>query len=54
MAHKPLEAYLDSGRSIQRASERFFLHKNTLYYRIRKIEELCAVSLEDENVCFSL
>lgn len=49
-----LEAYLGFGRHIQKTADHMFLHKNTLYYRIRKIEELCAISLEDEQVCFSL
>ena len=49
-----LETYLGFGRNIQKTADHMFLHKNTLYYRIRKIEELCAVSLEDEQVCFGL
>lgn len=49
-----LEVYLESGRNIQIAAHQLHLHKNTLYYRIRKIEELCSTNLKDENVCFNL
>lgn len=52
--NKTVETFLDCGRNIQRAAKKLFLHKNTLYYRIRKIEEVFGINLEDENVCFAL
>ncbi|MFZ7121382.1 MAG: PucR family transcriptional regulator [Eubacteriaceae bacterium] len=49
-----LEKYLEFGRNIQRTADHMYMHKNTLYYRIHKIEELCSIFLTDEQVCFNL
>ncbi|WP_286946032.1 PucR family transcriptional regulator [Acetobacterium sp. UBA5834] len=49
-----LEAYLESGRNIQKAADRLYMHKNTLYYRLKRVEELFNLDLSDENLCFNL
>lgn len=49
-----LETYLDFGRNIHKTAKQMYLHKNTLYYRIHKIEELCSINLDDERICFNL
>ena len=49
-----LEAYLEAGRNIQKAADRLYMHKNTLYYRLKRSEELFDLDLNDENLCFNL
>ncbi|MBQ3108202.1 MAG: helix-turn-helix domain-containing protein [Clostridia bacterium] len=49
-----LYAYLSCGKSLRTAAEKLSLHRNTLDYRIRRIRELFALDLEDQNTCFEL
>lgn len=49
-----LHAYLFSGRNVAKTAKRVSAHKNTVYYRIRRIEELLGESLSDERTCFAL
>lgn len=49
-----LEGYLESGRNTQKAADHLYIHKNTLYYRLKRIEELFDINLNDENSCFNL
>ncbi|MGL5809166.1 MAG: PucR family transcriptional regulator, partial [Nocardioides sp.] len=42
-----LRTFLQSGRSWKRCSERMHLHKQTIVYRIKRIEELLGRSLDD-------
>lgn len=49
-----LEAFVESSRNIQKAANRLHVHKNTLYYRLKRAEELFRLDLEDENLCFTL
>lgn len=42
-----LEKYLYSNRSIQKAGEILFIHRNTINYRLKKIEELTGLDLND-------
>ncbi|WKY45000.1 helix-turn-helix domain-containing protein [Eubacteriaceae bacterium ES2] len=49
-----LEAYLEAGRNIQKAADRMYLHKNTLYYRLKRAEQVFDLDLNDENFCFNL
>lgn len=42
-----LELYLRYERSLSQAARRLFVHKNTLLYRIQKIEELCRCDLSE-------
>lgn len=49
-----LQSYLDSNCSIKDTAEALFLHRNSVVYRLRKIEELCEMSLSDPSARFSL
>jgi len=42
-----LEAYLDLGGNAQRTATHLFIHRNTLLYRLKRIEEICQVDLND-------
>lgn len=45
-----LEAYLETSGSTRAVCERLFIHRNTLSYRMRRIESLLGVDLEDGEV----
>ena len=51
---RSLAAYLNSGRNVAKASRMLGVHKNSMYYRIQRIEELADVDLADERACFLL
>ncbi len=49
-----LEVYLDENCNNTSTSERLFLHRNSLRYRINKIEELLDVDLRKLNQCIDI
>ena len=49
-----LHAYLFAGRSVAAAASALGSHKNSMYYRVRRLEELMDVDLSDERTCFLL
>ena len=49
-----LAAYLNCGRNVASAAKALHMHKNSLYYRVQRIEEAAGVDLSDEHTCFSL
>ena len=49
-----LAAYLASGRNATATARALHVHKNTMYYRLRRIEELADLDLSDEETCFVL
>lgn len=49
-----IETYLEMGRNRQMAAEYLKIHKNTMYYRLSRAEELFDIDLSNENVCFNL
>ncbi|MEA5084923.1 MAG: helix-turn-helix domain-containing protein [Lachnospiraceae bacterium] len=49
-----LEVYLMNDRNISRAAEELFLHRNTLKYRLNRIEEVLMYDLSDVNTVFNL
>lgn len=49
-----LDVYLSCGKNINQAAQRACVHKNSMYYRISKMEELFSLSLKDEYTCFTL
>lgn len=51
---KDLELYLACGKNINKAAQKACVHKNSMYYRISKMEEKFSFSLTDEETCFSL
>ena len=42
-----LEVFLDLGCNARRTADALKLHRTTLYYRLRKIEEVLGIDLED-------
>ena len=49
-----LAAFLNCGRNVASAAKALHMHKNSMYYRIQRIEEIAGVDLSNEHVCFSL
>jgi len=49
-----LKVYLDSGCSIKLASEKLFVHRNSLVYRLGRISEISNVDLNDSYIRFML
>lgn len=49
-----LEVYLDTNCNIGLSSEILGIHRNTLKYRIKRIEEILNVDFENPNQCFNL
>lgn len=49
-----LELYLKCGKNINKAAKQACVHKNSMYYRISKMEEKFSFSFADEETCFSL
>lgn len=49
-----LYAYLASGNNLTKAAQVFDIHRNTMNYRIKRIEEIMNVNLNDPNVSFIL
>ena len=49
-----LYAYLSHGKSLRCAAEALGVHRNTLDYRIHRIQEIFNLDLENPNLCFEL
>lgn len=49
-----LYAYLSCGKNLKEAATTLNLHRNTLNYRIDRIQELFVLDLDDRNLCFEL
>lgn len=49
-----LETFLDTGRNVQEAANRLYLHRNTLRQRLTRIEELSGLDLADPLTCLNL
>lgn len=49
-----LKAYLEEDGNLNKVSNRLFVHRNTLKYRIQKIEKIMNFNLKDANVRFNL
>jgi DNA-binding CsgD family transcriptional regulator len=47
-----LERYLGSGCSMQRTATGMGIHRNTVLYRVKRIEEIAGVDLADDEVRF--
>lgn len=48
--HETLKKYLECSKNATFAAEQLFIHRNTLNYRIKKIEELTGLDLDNHNV----
>ncbi|PJI08403.1 MULTISPECIES: PucR family transcriptional regulator [Clostridium] len=49
-----LKAYLDEDGNLSKVSDKLFIHRNTLKYRIQKMQNIMNCSLKDANVRFNL
>jgi sugar diacid utilization regulator len=49
-----LTAYLDNHQNLATTSRQLFIHRNTLLYRVEKIESLLGYSLNEKNAQFNL
>jgi sugar diacid utilization regulator len=49
-----LRAYLDEDRVQRRVAARCFIHVNTVVYRVRRIEELLGIDLDDPATVFDI
>ena len=44
---KTLKAYFDSGTNASEAADRLFLHRNSVLYRLARVEKLTGLHLKD-------
>lgn len=51
---KTLEAYVAEGANLGRAAERLFIHRNTMKYRMSRMEEILECNLRNINTLFDL
>ena len=51
---RSLRAYLSYGLDLREAAQALGVHRNTLAYRMKRVQELFAVDLQDVNTCFEL
>ena len=49
-----LRGYLENGLNLRQAAALQGIHRNTLAYRIRRIQERFSLDLENKNTCFEL
>jgi PucR family transcriptional regulator, purine catabolism regulatory protein len=49
-----LEAFFTSNGNLSKTAEMLFVHRNTLMYRLKRIEELTGATLDDPEVRFDL
>lgn len=52
--YKTLRCYIDSGGNLKNTAEQLFIHRNSLVYRIRRIEEIGMISLRGTSTRFIL
>ena len=49
-----LEIYLEKQKNIGLAAECLYIHRNTMKYRINRIEEILGCNLKDDNIIFQI
>lgn len=49
-----LQVYLEEGGNIGETAQKLYVHRNTIKYRITKVEEILNIDLEDTNTVFNL
>lgn len=49
-----LEVFLREDRNLGKTAEVLFVHRNTMKYRLARIEEILQCDLENANVCFNI
>lgn len=48
------EAFFASNQSLSQTAQHLFIHHNTLYYRLKKIEQILNISLQNSEDCLNL
>jgi len=51
---KTLECYFMNGKNLRKTAEALFMHKNSIIYRISKIESLLSKNMDDYHAAFDL
>lgn len=51
---RTLEVHIEGGCNITKTTERLFVHRNTVKYRLKRIEEILDIDLEDGETLFEL
>ncbi|MBA5850351.1 PucR family transcriptional regulator ligand-binding domain-containing protein [Clostridium sp. cel8] len=51
---KTLHVYLKNNRNLGKASEELYIHRNTMKYRVKRIEDILQCDLKDEEVVFNI
>lgn len=51
---KTLRVYFETGANASEAADRLFLHRNSLLYRLARIEELVGLDLKDSRARLAL
>jgi len=49
-----LEVYLQCGQNTQSTADKLFIHRHTLRYRLKRIEEIAGVNLQQSDHVFNL
>jgi purine catabolism regulator len=49
-----LEVYLDAGGCVKEAARGLFIHRNTVYHRLHRIQSICGLDLKDPLVRLNL
>jgi DNA-binding PucR family transcriptional regulator len=51
---KTLKVYLDTGANASEAADRLFLHRNSMLYRLSRVEKLTGLNLKDPRARLAL
>jgi DNA-binding PucR family transcriptional regulator len=51
---KTLKVYFDTGANASEAADRLFLHRNSMLYRLARIEKLIGLNLKDSQARLAL
>ena len=51
---KTLSTYLRNYKNLSQTADDLFLHRNTILYRLNKIEEILQSSLDNHSLCLQL
>ena len=51
---KTLKTYFAAGTNVSEAADRLFLHRNSMLYRLERIQHLTGLDLKDDRVALAL
>jgi len=49
-----LSLYFDENRNLGKAAEKMYIHRNTMKYRVKRIQEILNCDLKDEKTVFNI